>query len=80
VQAKLPIGYTFNNFNFTYDPVGNLTALRNTAQPPLYVTPARCRQQTGAIARPPPLSPPHKGGEEFAMLVNRICDAVGIGG
>jgi len=27
IQATLPVGYTFNNFNFTYDPVGNLTAL-----------------------------------------------------
>jgi hypothetical protein len=34
-QATLPIGYTFNNFNFTYDQIGNLTGLQNTAQPPL---------------------------------------------
>src|SRR5262249_21631090 len=35
VQATLPIGYTFNNFNFAYDNVGNLTQLQNTAQMPL---------------------------------------------
>jgi RHS repeat-associated protein len=35
VQATLPIGYTFNNFNFTYDNVGNLLTLQNTAQMPL---------------------------------------------
>jgi RHS repeat-associated protein len=34
VQATLPIGYTFHNFNFTYDKVGNLTQLQNTAQMP----------------------------------------------
>jgi hypothetical protein len=34
VQATLPIGYTFQNFNFTYDKVGNLTTLQNTAQMP----------------------------------------------
>jgi hypothetical protein len=34
VQATLPVGYTFNNFNFTYDKVGNVTQLQNTAQPP----------------------------------------------
>jgi hypothetical protein len=34
VQATLPVGYTFNNFNFSYDAVGNLTALQNTAQFP----------------------------------------------
>jgi hypothetical protein len=34
VQATLPIGYTFNNFNFTYDKVGNLLTLQNTAQMP----------------------------------------------
>jgi RHS repeat-associated protein len=38
VQATLPVGYTFNNFNFTYDQVGNLTQLQNTAQPPLSFT------------------------------------------
>jgi RHS repeat-associated protein len=34
VQATLPVGYTFNNFNFSYDNVGNLAQLQNTAQPP----------------------------------------------
>src|SRR5712675_6867 len=34
VQATLPIGYTFNNFNFTYDKVGNLLTLQNTARCP----------------------------------------------
>jgi RHS repeat-associated protein len=34
VQATLPVGYTFNNFNFSYDNVGNLTQLQNTAQMP----------------------------------------------
>jgi YD repeat-containing protein len=34
VQATLPVGYTFHNFNFTYDKVGNLTQLQNTAQMP----------------------------------------------
>jgi RHS repeat-associated protein len=35
VQAALPNGgYTFHNFNFTYDPVGNLTQLQNNVLPP----------------------------------------------
>src|SRR5262249_26414202 len=34
VQATLPVGYTFNNFNFAYDKVGNLLTLQNTAKPP----------------------------------------------
>jgi hypothetical protein len=35
VQASLPNGgYTFHNFNFTYDPVGNLTQLQNNALRP----------------------------------------------
>src|SRR5262249_4193895 len=34
VTATLAMGYTFNNFAFTYDPVGNLTQLRNNAQFP----------------------------------------------
>jgi hypothetical protein len=35
VQASLSAGgYTFNNFNFSYDKVGNLTTLQNTAQMP----------------------------------------------
>ncbi len=34
VQATLAMGYTFNNFAFTYDPVGNLTQLQNNAQFP----------------------------------------------
>jgi RHS repeat-associated protein len=31
----LSVGYTFNNFNFTYDPVGNLTQLQNNVQFPV---------------------------------------------
>ena len=34
MQATLPVGYTFNNFNFAYDKVGNLLTLQNTAKPP----------------------------------------------
>src|SRR5262249_56281861 len=34
VQATLPVGYTFNKFNFAYDKVGNLLTLQNTAKPP----------------------------------------------
>jgi hypothetical protein len=34
VQATLPVGYTFHNFNFTYDKVGNLTQMQNTALMP----------------------------------------------
>jgi len=34
VTATLPTGYTFHNFNFTYDKVGNVTSLQNTALPP----------------------------------------------
>src|SRR5262249_59539362 len=34
MQATLPVGYTFNNFNFAYDKVGNLLTLQNTAHPP----------------------------------------------
>ena len=35
VKASLPNGgYTFHNFNFTYDKVGNVTSLQNTALPP----------------------------------------------
>ena len=34
VKATLAMGYTFNDFAFTYDPVGNLTQLRNNAQFP----------------------------------------------
>jgi hypothetical protein len=38
VQATLPVGYTFNNFNFSYDKVGNLLTLQNNVQPPLNFT------------------------------------------
>jgi RHS repeat-associated protein len=34
VKATLAIGYTFNDFAFTYDNVGNLTRLQNNAQFP----------------------------------------------
>jgi hypothetical protein len=34
VKATLAMGYTFNDFAFTYDPVGNLTQLQNNAQFP----------------------------------------------
>src|SRR5262249_27489505 len=34
VKAARAIGYTFNDFSFTYDPVGNLTQLQNNAQFP----------------------------------------------
>ena len=34
VTATLPVGYTFNDFNFTYDKVGNLLTLQNTARRP----------------------------------------------
>jgi RHS repeat-associated protein len=34
VQATLPVGYTFHNFLFSYDNVGNLTQLQNQVQFP----------------------------------------------
>jgi hypothetical protein len=34
VTARLPTGYTFHNFNFTYDKVGNVTSLQNASLPP----------------------------------------------
>ena len=34
VKATLAMGYTFNDFAFTFDNVGNLTGLQNNVQPP----------------------------------------------
>jgi insecticidal toxin complex protein TccC len=51
IQAALPpvpAGYVFHNFQFGYDPVGNVTSLTNAAIAP----------QLGLIRRPARLAPP----------------------